>query len=279
MAGTTKMRHLLAFLIALIPLTVGAAAPPLFYWDARPKLGFSNFGDALSKSIVEKMAGRPVATVTEMTPGKRKLLCVGSIVNYAEEGDILWGTGVNGKYLDPASYRFNTLDIRAVRGPLSRQFLMSIGVFCPEVYGDPTLLLPLLFPEFKKEVHPAFDYVVIPHFSDESLFHHLPHMVSVKDDWKSVVEKILNSKFVISSALSGIIVAEAFGIPARLILPPNDNNTENIFKYQDYYFGSGRFDFRAASSVEEALLMGGEAMPSCDLERLMEAFPYDIFLD
>lgn len=148
---------------------------------------------------------------------------------------------------------------------------------CPEVYGDPTLLLPKLFPEFQKPSSPSIDYIVIPHFSDEELFRHLPNMVSVKEDWRVVVSKILDSKFVISSALSGVIVAEAFGIPARLIISPNEHNTETIFKYSDYYYGTNRFNYHFATSVEEALEMGGEPMPECDLERLLEAFPYDLF--
>lgn len=250
---------------------------PLFYWDARPRLGFSNFGDAMSVSIVERILGRSITTTTAATPGKKKFLAIGSITNYAEEGDVLWGTGVNGKYPHPSDYHFTTLDVRAVRGPLSRKFLIDMGVDCPEVYGDPTLLLPKLFPEFQKPSAPSQEYVVIPHFSDEDFFRDQSNMVSVKEDWQVVVRKILNSKFVISSALSGVIVAEAFGIPARLIVSPNENNTETIFKYADYYYGTGRLNFRFATSIQEALEMGGEPMPECDLEKLLQAFPYDLF--
>lgn len=251
----------------------------LFYWDARPRLGFSNFGDAMSVSIVEKIMGRPIATTTTVTPGQTKLLAIGSIINYAEEGDIIWGSGINGKYPRSSDYHFSTLDIRAVRGPLSRQFLINLGVDCPKVYGDPTLLLPKLFPEFQRSTSPSQEYIVIPHFSDEHLFCHLPNMVSVKEDWQTVVNKILDSKFVISSALSGVIVAEAFGIPARLIISQNENNTETLFKYADYYHGTKRFDFRFATSVEEALEIGGEPMPECDLEGLLHAFPLEKLQD
>lgn len=238
-------------------LRASETAIPLFYWDARPKLGFSNFGDALSVSIVEKIVEMSVTTVTDPFSRQKKLLAIGSIVNYAEEGDVLWGTGVNGKYLKRGDYHFNNLDVRAVRGPLSRQFLLEMGINCPEVYGDPTLLLPRLFPEWKKSETPSQDFIIIPHFSDETLFCHLPNMVSVKEDWKDVVAKILDSRFVISSALSGVIVAEAFGIPARLLISSNENNTETLFKYSDYYYGTNRFDYRFATSIEEALEMVG----------------------
>ena len=67
--------------------------------------------------------------------------------------------------------------------------------------------------------------------------------------WYEVIEKILDSKFVISSSLHGIIIAEAFGIPARLL---KITDKEPLFKYADYYYGTGRFDFQAATSVAQA---------------------------
>ncbi|HSW85899.1 MAG TPA: polysaccharide pyruvyl transferase family protein [Rhabdochlamydiaceae bacterium] len=249
---------------------------PLFYWDARPQLGFANFGDALSETLIERMVGRSISVTNQPFDGQKKLLGMGSIMNYAQDNDVIWGSGVNGKSPDKA-YRFTNLDVRAVRGPLTREFLLKRGIACPEIYGDPTLLLPIYFPEFKKADIPSNDFIIIPHFSDENLFTHLPNMVSVKEHWSDVVQKILNSKFVIASALSGVIVAEAFGIPARLLQIENKSNTEDLFKYKDYYFGTGRMDFKYATSIEEALEMGGEPLPKCDLEKLKQAFPFELF--
>ncbi len=70
-----------------------------------------------------------------------------------------------------------------------------------------------------------------------------------------------------------MIVAEAFGIPARLLITSDENNTETLFKYADYYYGTNRLHFRFATSIEEALQMGGEPLPECDLEKLLQAFP------
>ncbi len=247
---------------------------PLFYWDARPSLGFENFGDALSEALVERMVGAKVSIANQPFSGEQKLLGMGSILNYAQTGDLIWGTGVNGK---AKSYRFESLDVRAVRGPLTREFLLSRGIACPEVYGDPTLLLPIYFPEFIKPESPSQDFIIIPHYSDESLFSHLSNVVSVKEHWSVVIEKILSSRFVISSSLSGIIVAEAFGIPARLLQIENKTNTEDLFKYRDYYLGTNRANFSYATSIEEALEMGGEPLPTCDLDKLIGAFPFEIY--
>lgn len=274
--------HTLIFLIFLAPkifaqdIKKSHEPLPLYYWDARPQHGFSNFGDALSEVLVERIIGRKVQVVTDPFNCPKKLLGMGSIMNYAQDDDVIWGTGVNGK-ASPHSYCFTTLDVRAVRGPLTRNFLLARGIECPEVYGDPTLLIPLYFPEFQKPDVPAYEYIIIPHFSDEYLFASLPNMVSAKEPWYIVIQKILNSKFVISSALSGVIVAEAFGIPARLLQIQNKLNTEDLFKYTDYYYGTNRFDFKYATSIEEALQMGGESLHTCDLQKLRNAFPFEYF--
>ena len=76
----------------------------------------------------------------------------------------------------------------------------------------------------------------------------------------------------ISSSLHGIVVAEAYGIPARYL---RVTENEYIIKYQDYYLGTNRTHFQFAASVEEALLLGGEEPGSCDLEKLYDAFPFE----
>lgn len=138
--------------------------------------------------------------------------------------------------------------------------------------GDPALLFGVLFPEFVPD--PKRDYVVIPHASETGLFRTDPNFVSPKEPWQAVVQKIVESKFVISSSLHGIIIAEAYGIPARMLLV---TNKAQFFKYQDYYHGTGRPDFKYAASIKEALEMGGEPPPKCDLEKLLNSFPYDLW--
>jgi pyruvyltransferase len=240
----------------------------LYWW--RPFINGNygdNFGDAISKDIVEKISKRKVLRCLEK---KKKLIAVGSIIQFAREGDIVWGSGINGKHPNRSDYKFKDLDVRAVRGPLTRKFLINMGIKCPEIYGDPALLLPILFPEFKK--NPKVNYIVIPHISEEYLFLQNNHVVFPTENWRIVAKKVCESKFVIASSLHGIIVAEAFGVPARLL---RITENEPLFKYEDYYLGTGRKTFKYARSVSEALEMGGEVLPKIDLNKLMKAFPYD----
>lgn len=250
---------------------------PLYYWQ-QPQ--FVNFGDFLSVKLVERMVNCPVRIYKKKPNFKeKKLLAIGSLFFFAADDDIIWGTGINGKTLDKADYNFTTLDVRAIRGPYSRQFLLdNFQIECPEIYGDPALLIPYLFPEFKRQKNPKFDYIVIPHYSEIHLFPRsdADNIVYATDPWNIVIERILDSKFVISSSLHGVIVAEAYGIPAKLL---RVTETEPLFKFKDYYAGTGRDHFEFATSIEEALQMGGEEPFKCDLEALYNAFPFEYWPD
>jgi len=248
---------------------------PLYYWQQKK---FVNFGDYLSVQLVERITGIPVRIFRRYPVKKEiKLLAVGSIMSFAANDDIIWGSGITGKCLKREDYHFNQLDIRAVRGPLSRQFLIeNFQQNCPEVYGDPILLFPYFFPEFKRKENPFYDYIIIPHFSETDLFpkSRFFNVVYPTDPWEEIIEKILDSRFVISSSLHGIIVAEAYGIPARML---RITENEYLFKYEDYYLGTQRPHFQFAASIEEALSMGGEPPFECDLKKLYEAFPFEFW--
>ncbi len=272
---------LICFLVRIIFLLTNTAiilhaqsGLPLYYWNDK----FVNFGDFLSLKIVERMVNAPIE-VYQFGFGKNspKLLAVGSIMTFARDNDVVWGSGVNGKWMGLQHYKFKKLDVRSVRGPLTRDFLIKhFNIEVPEIYGDPALLLPLLFPEFKKKSHPKYEYLIIPHYSEQKLFLKTlnPNVVYPTDPWNVVIEKILDSKLVIASSLHAIIVAEAFGIPARWL---RMTEHEAVFKYYDYYLGTQREAVQIATSIEQALKMGGEAPPCCDLEQLYYAFPFEFW--
>jgi pyruvyltransferase len=88
-----------------------------------------------------------------------------------------------------------------------------------------------------------------------------------------LLERISTSALVVGSSLHAVIVAEALGIPARLV----QSATEPPFKYRDYYEATGRPDYEPAPSAEEAIKMGGEQPPQWSPEPLMQAFPYDLW--
>ncbi|MEK6910834.1 MAG: polysaccharide pyruvyl transferase family protein [Nanoarchaeota archaeon] len=254
----------------------------LGYYETR----FSNFGDQLSRVIVEKLLKREIKTIN-LANDKNisgKLLALGSIFHYAKSQDIIWGTGINPRWQKQKrlSLFFNPLkdlDIRAVRGPLTRRYLeQKMNIDCPEVYGDPALLLPNLFPKLKP--NPKKEYGIIPHVKDLPLFLDNPNLISPSGDWKKVIKSILKCKLIISSSLHGLIVAEAFGIPARWLHSSNlpSFKNEGTFKYNDYYASTNRSLNDYASTIEQALKMKGkEKIKDFNYKALLDSFPYDKF--
>lgn len=72
---------------------------PLYYWQQK---SFVNFGDYLSLVLVERIVGVPVKTHQNYPQfaGVKKMLAIGSIMSFAKNFDVIWGTGVNGKLLE-----------------------------------------------------------------------------------------------------------------------------------------------------------------------------------
>jgi pyruvyltransferase len=272
-----KGRHWL--LLFCLPLSIFGAGMPLFYWNEDKDV---NFGDYLSRVIVERIVEAPLECYVKKSANqKKKLLALGSVLYFANEGDVLWGTGLNGKILDKQAFNFASLDVRAVRGPLTRKFLMdNFQIDCPEVYGDPALLFPYLFPEFKRKENPSIPFLIIPHYTDREAFRNSPYenVIFTSEPWEKILEKILDSQFVIGSSMHAVILAEAYGIPARL-LRISDTPHNHFLKYQDYFFSTNRPNFQFATSVEEALRMGGEPPFECDLEKLYNSFPIEFWRD
>lgn len=262
-------------LFSFLPSLSHSEGLPLWYFR-HPH--FENFGDVLSLKIVERIVGMPVEAYRRKPKNNvPKLLAVGSILHIAANDDVIWGSGLNGKDLARKNYEFERVDVRAVRGPITRQFLMrEKGVNVPKIYGDPALLMPYLFPEFERQSSPSIPVLIVTHYSDTEMFpkEKYPNVVYGWEPWDEIILKILDSEFVVSTSLHGVVVAEAFGIPARLL---RLNKKEPLLKYSDYYLGTKRPNYRFARSLEEAMAMGGEQPMRCDLKKLYDAFPFEFW--
>lgn len=240
-----------------------------FFWIEPSSNCMQDFENQLSIELVERILGRHVQK-TKVT--NSKILCMGSILHFAREGDSIWGSGLNSKYPWPKDELFWSLDIRSVRGPLTRLVLKSFGIEAPPIYGDPGLLFARFFPEFKK--NPIRDHLLLIKSSENDQISKEENVAFSTDPWQSVVQKIVESKFVISTSLEGLVIAESYGIPARLL---RLTQNESLFEVADYYLGSGRDGFQYARTIKQALQMRGEKPPICDLDQLLEVFPFELF--
>jgi pyruvyltransferase len=202
---------------------------------------------------------------------------VGSILHFARDNDVVWGSGVNGK-IPLERHRFRTLDVRAVRGPKTRAVLEERGIPCPAVYGDPALLLPLLRPDLLEVAAqgPTSGPLLVPNLNDgdPDALRRLGRVLGPTSPLEECLQAIVRSERVVSSSLHGMVVAEAFGIPAV----PVRARTENAFKYDDYFAGTGRHDVASAATFDQGLVEGPVTpVWHWQPEPLLAAFPRDLW--
>lgn len=204
------------------------------YWHPE-----QNVGDTLTPFILEYFLNADIKQARRNDLGK--VLGVGSILPRAvRSGDIVWGSGT----IREAEFRV-TPDVKvlAVRGKLTRELMKGTEV--PEVYGDPALLLPLMY---KPEVEKRYKFGIVPHYVDmETAKLGFPalnvngeyKLIDVRLPWQRFVREVLSCEAIISSSLHGIVIAEAYGIPANWQVW-SDKVIGNGFKFRDYLTGTGR---------------------------------------
>ena len=256
-------------------LTESISGVEVFRWmpqrfTALPGYQPTNFGDSLAGEIVRALVSRLAPRDTPQRP--RRLLSLGSIMHFAQPCDTLWGTGINDKVDERIGS--SKLDVRAVRGPKSRAALRKLGVAVPEVYGDPALLLPELFPETVAWTkNKQYEYSIIPNLNDAVEHASMQGFVSPLAPVWEVVRRIAQSEFVVASSLHAIIIAEALGVPVR----PFVSGSEARFKYDDYAMGTGRAPLAFADTPQEALGLGPIEPLAFDSAPLLRAFPADLW--
>lgn len=245
----------------------------IYYWRINDHQ--DNLGDYLAKLICNFYI--PENSHMQNKKTMRWLYSVGSVLGFSCQPGVVWGSGLLYPYpIYLKKLRLTKLDIRSVRGPKTREVLLKLGKKCPEVYGDPAVLMPSIFcPENTKKEYKAS---LITHFSqDSNQFNDnkIHRITMITTDYEFAISEIVKSELIISSSLHGIILAEAYGVPAILL----KKEGENLFKFEDYYYSTNRFDIKVAHSVEEALKMEPMKLPDLDNMRknILNAFPYDLW--
>lgn len=215
------------------------------YWSHyEPK----NFGDWVTPYLYKKMTGNEPLYCP---PGRglftTTIFGAGSILRHLKSQNtaIVWGSGIISAK-DNFEKPKKTL---AVRGPHTRKRFHELGFDCPEVYGDPAILLPLFYSPSKTEKK-KYAMGIIPHFINFRLAKELfgiidgAVIIDVTQPLEKVVDNINECEMTVSSSLHGLIVSHAYGIPSAWIEfgePLMGDGT----KFQDYFSA-----FRYQNKVE-----------------------------
>lgn len=221
-------------------------------------------GDALNPFIAARVLGVTPVYVSRRFHGK--LIAVGSIIEFTRPNDVVVGTGaICDQIIDAHGAR-----ILATRGPLTERLIRNADL--PGIYGDLALLLPDVY-QPRLAAHGRI--AVVPHYVDrEVMAIQNPSVVTIDveaADLFSQIDLIAGAEAVVSSSLHGIVIAEAYGVPAVWV-QPSQNVIGDGFKFRDYFASTDREAVPATWSADLGFLSGKVLeKPQIDLAPLRSA--------
>lgn len=250
--------------------------------SCKSKYSNINWGDDINYWFLKNIIKEPLRLFNESPVAFRKndvnYLVIGSTISLlTKSNSVIWGAGCIDKRPLPSRPR----QIRAVRGPLTRKYLISQGLECPEIYGDPALLLPLYYNPKSTTRHKVG---LIHHVSEKPFHIDGCHLISMSGyhKWTDVIDEICSCEIIASSSLHGLIVAEAYGIPT--IWTESNRLIGGHFKFIDF-FSSLRSNVNKPFKISEktdindlisrAIPHGGKDF---DVNPLISVAPFDIKL-
>ncbi len=288
------------------------------------ELPYVNFGDALSPIVVSAISGRRLRKIPFVSPESR-LSGIGTIAQNFAGGTVrIWGTGLDvftrGSNVDEAGYHLpprTRFRIAATRGRLTKERLASLGLQAPDVYGDPGWFANRIWPEYANE-EKIYDFGLVLHLTEWSerrpgaslrpglRRYDIPPDLAARvtfinpiaersvDGVGEVVRRICQCRRILSTSLHGIVVAEAFGIPALFFgatapYGPQDMAIDDIQTHRldhrmaDFYSILKRESVPAIAWPRQRPLDWHQVLEWCDRQApffefdpkpLFDAFPY-----
>lgn len=245
----------------------------------------TNFGDAINPYLGKFFSGRKIINVNgneERAKRGRPFLACGSNLHFVKIPTEVWGSGVLSKR---NRLKAKPKKVYAVRGPLTRKWLISQGVDCPPLYGDPGLLCPMMF---KTKVDKKYPLGIIPHVVDNSIVNkwQVPSNVRIIDimgEFQDVVDAVNECENIASSSLHGLILADTYYIPSLWItIGGRPTEKGKIFKYNDYLMSIGVDVYKPYHLTEDRLKNVRKIMRMCrdypiklNLSSLVRACPFN----
>lgn len=188
-----------------------------------------NFGDMLNKHMWQKFFGRLLQQRDDLLMFGIGTL-IGAKVSHTGR-TVVFGSGVG--YQGKPRNVLKSGEIVFVRGPLSAQVL---GLSPDKAITDPAILAPEVFPASAKNDSVIF----IPHWetSYNPLWKRACQLAGITyvdplGDVASVIAHISSARLVITEAMHGAILADAYRVPW---VPVSTSPRINLFKWNDWAF-------------------------------------------
>tara|TARA_B110000046_G_scaffold78097_1_gene86248 strand:+ start:2706 stop:3581 length:876 start_codon:yes stop_codon:yes gene_type:complete len=256
-----------------------------------------NWGDDINYHFLREISQRPILIYNRLSLAMRlklkNYLVIGSTIDMCcTKNTEIWGAGI----IDEVKLlRIKPLKVYAVRGPLTRKKLLEQGVECPEVYGDPALLISRYY---KSNIKKKYSIGFIPHRSNLETIQDftvdgaplsrsndiLVIDLTNYDKWTDIIDQICSCENIISSSLHGLIMAEAYKIP-NVWIEFGKPLIGGHFKFHDFFLSIDR-DRESPYLIEDFKLTLKELQKELsswehgiiDLQPLITAAPFPIKL-
>lgn len=223
------------------------------FYQNNKRIKHENWGDDINYYFLREIIKSPVVLFNRTSLAfrlkLRNYLVIGSTIDMlCTQNTEVWGAGI----IDGSKpLKIKPKKVYAVRGPLSRAKLLAEGVDCPEIYGDPAMLVPLYYQPSKQKL---YKYGIISHVVNQTvvetlLFNGKP--LSECEDvqiiylgqykhWHDIIDQICECGIILSSSLHGLIVAEAYHVP-NVWIEFGKPLIGGHFKFHDFFLSVQRY--------------------------------------
>ena len=230
-----------------------------------------NWGDGISLDFFQKLCKTTLNPIPYGVEQKDCYLTTGSIFRMCTRSSIIFGTGcisidddigkgdwcfTNKVYNPPSS-------IISVRGPKTRAKLLEMGIDCPEVYGDPLFIAPLVYKDVAYNVN--YTVGIIPHFIDKHLVSKLKEKLESRNETVNVIDiftasnpehllkEISKCEKIVSSSLHGVLSGISCGKPT-IFTEFSDKVIGKRFKFYDFFESLGVYDYNCLQWDDDNIL-------------------------
>jgi pyruvyltransferase len=220
-----------------------------------------NLGDSINPYIFERVLGIPVKSYYKR-PLRARVLGIGTIIGnrlLRPKSSLyrrclfpllpplhVFSSGITGEWVSAGVAPLRPMIFHAVRGAWTRDQLIRLGLLPMEAevaLGDAGLLASFLL---EKRPVKRYSCGIVPHVADYALpsvaqMHSKIKnaiVINVREEPLVVLEQMASCEMILASAMHGLILADALGIPnhwVRFSEHPQIGGRGGRFKFHDYY--------------------------------------------